>query len=248
MVKNIINAAVALIVLGVAIYVFAPGIWTKIETTGAEKLGWTEDAKRRDPVRYLEHIITKTRNEYGKIDSYIAEYRTAIRRLEKERAKASKKSEAAERLLDELKSEYKKVESGEASWPITFRGGNYNQQQFKTQVGTLLTEKNAQSGVVDKLTRRIDALTKKLDKIRSARVEYASKVSVLEADLAVAKANVGSAELDDLIGKADEILAYVDETATDLETPLRTTDELLESESEGEKSERSEEIDAFLSQ
>lgn len=244
--KNLALTIVAGLVLVLLIYQFAPGIWANVDKTVRDNIGWTEEAKRQDPIRYLEYILNKTRSEYTKIDQYIAEYRTAIRRLEKERAKAQTKADAANGLLNELKTLYKSVQAGDLAWPIEFRGGSYGESQFKTQIGTLLAERDAQTGVVDKLAEKLHRMGKRLDKIRTARVEYTSKLSVLESDLAVAKANVGSAELDELIGKADEILAYVDESSTDFETPLRSAKELLESESNLGDNERQEKINEFL--
>jgi len=245
-VKNLINLLVGGAILALLVYIFAPGLWTKAEKTYQENFAWTEEAKRRDPVRYLEHILEKTRREYAKIDQYIGDYRSSVRRLDKERMKAQNKVDATNGLLGELKLLYEKVKAGEASWPVEFRGGSYNEKQLRTQVGTLLSERDAQSRVLKKLNNKIQQMTKKLDKIRTARAEYESKISTLEGDLVIAKASIGSSELDDLIDKADEILAYVDESSTALETPLRTTEELLDTESDVKDDKKRQQVDAFL--
>ncbi len=246
MFKTLLNMIVGGVVVAVLLYLFAPGLWTKVEKTYHEKAGWTEEAKRADPIRYLEDTIAKTRQAYGKIDQYIREYRLSLSQLDRERKKARDKADKANGLLAELKDLYKKAQAGELQWPVTFRGGQYQESQLREQVRTLLHERDASRQVADKLTRRIDEMVKKLDKIRAARVEYASKISVLESELTMAKANIGSEDLDRLIRNADEVLAYIDDVSDDISTPLRTTDELLEQESETQKQEGDKQVDEFL--
>lgn len=241
--------ALQIIVLGivamVATYLFAPGLWVKAVDKYDEVAGWSEEAKKKDPARYLEYIIKKTGEEYGKIDQYVSDHQVALKKLHHEKDKSQKRVDAATGLLAQLKEIYGEVKEGKASFPVEFRGQSYKESQFKRQIKTLLNEKTAQDAALKRLMANIDKLTNKLDKIREARTEYSSKISVLEAELAVARANVGSADMEKLIEKADDILMYVDNNASEFATPLRTTEELMK-DSEGSGSEMDEKVDAFL--
>jgi chromosome segregation ATPase len=226
-IKLISNLIIIGIVVAAGVYFFAPGLWTEAEKKYRETAGWTEEAKRSQPIRYLTHTLDQTKTEFNKIDGYIGEHQVNIRKLSKDRDQSQTKADAATGLLAEMKEIYKAAKIGEKSWPVDFRGAAYNEQQFNTQLETLWNEKKTYSNVASKLTGQVDKLSKKLGDIRKAKAEYNAKISSMEADLAIARANVGSSDIDDIISKADDVMAFVDATSADFGTPMRTIDELM---------------------
>jgi hypothetical protein len=226
-ISKLVNIVIVALIIGAGVYFFAPGLWTEAEQAYREKAGWTEEAKRAQPVRYLEYTLEQARREHGKIDSYIAEYQSNIRSLTRQRDEAVKTAGFDDVLLNEMKGVYKQVETGATNWPVTFREGAYTEQQFMTQLETLLNEKKTHEVVAKKLTVQIQKLIDKLGEIRKARTEYGARITAMEADLAIARANVGTADINRIIEQADDVMAYVGATADSFSTPIRSTKDLM---------------------
>ena len=79
--KKLINVIISIGIVTGLIYFFAPGIWTKGEKLYKEKVGWTSDARKANPVGFLNYTKENLTKSLSKIEMNINNLEVQANRL-----------------------------------------------------------------------------------------------------------------------------------------------------------------------
>lgn len=212
-----------------AVRTLAPEFWSQAESVYREKTGWSEQAKKKDPVGYMEYVLDQAETELSNMQGYIQDYNHSIAQLIQEKSNSQKIVQVDTTLLQEMKTLYKKIEVGDGSWPVTYRERAYSEAEFRQQIGVLLSEKDSHSRIATNLQQEINHLKGRLNQLKVAKSKYKSKISRIRADIQIARARKGTKAIEAIIAKADQVLASVGSTRSDFGSPLRTAEEMAAS-------------------
>lgn len=221
--KQLIIVAVVAIV-GVLAWQNLPGLRNKITKAANEYGGWTEEARRDDPVGFIQHAQKE-------LQADIVQFEEARDSLDQNKLDAEKQLEAfrdeeqaATELASTMRELYKGAEENNA-WPVTYLGEEYSREKLIEQVDDLLAaEKNARERQAD--------YQKVIDKVELTRVELRTRINDSNVALDKLKAQEAMVKVDKLSKETDELLAQVNELVEGntrvAEDPVRSVDELLQ--------------------
>ena len=201
-----------------------PGLRTSISQAANEYGGWTEEARQKDPVGFIQHAQKALQND-------IAEFEEARQSLDKNKGDAEARLEefrddevAATELANTMRELFKTADA-DGSWPVTYLDREYSRTDLVEQVEELLATK------ANAIERQAD-YQRVIDKVELTRIELRSRISDSKMALDKLAAQEAMVKVDRLSTEADALLAQVNElvegntrVAAD---PVRSVDELLQ--------------------
>ena len=180
-----------------------PGLRDQVTKAANKYGGWTEEARKSNPVGFIEHAIEQLDKDVSGFESsksgLLESKKSSEAKLEEYR---NEEAQAGE-LANAIKEQFKTAEET-SSWPITISGKPYDKSQAITLVNDILmTKKNAGARLADyqKVLSTIDARASDL----SARISE----SKFNKDRLLAQKDL--VKVDNLSAEADELLAKVNE-------------------------------------
>lgn len=229
--KNAISSIVLLIIGLVLVYNFAPGLWSQGERVYREKMGWTPEARRANPVGYLKYSRDTLQSNIDKITGIVQNLELQARSVEKEHKKVVEEQSKYEELLNRARSLYKEAgKEGGSGYPVKFLGSSYKQDQFLKQI-EIIFERNEQA------KKRIDGGKKANDNILKALTEmYERKAKAkgaledIETSIVIAQANAAASEVATTMDHVADVVEDMDVFLGDYESgrmPIADADVLL---------------------
>jgi phage shock protein A len=222
--------AIGVVVLGWLAWSKLPGLRTKVGGKVDEYGGWTEEARREDPVGFLTYAEEKLARD---IEAFRRSRETlAATRTNAEAEQASNEGlmAAADELAELFHAAFQTAETA-ASWPIEVQGASYTRAQLVDQVESILSERATYAKVVGIYGDVIVSADEQ-------RKELRDRIQSSEATLVELRAQRELVRVDKLTAEADELLAQVDalingnrETLVALDEP-RSVEALLAASSE----------------
>lgn len=225
MLKRALGLVVFIGVVGAATYMYAPGVWTKINQLWNEHTGWTAEAQRADPVGFAEYaqgqletdmnVMEKTRRELA------GEVEQVVRRLHEVETLADQ----ADSRAAEFRTAYHQAKL-DGTFPIELSGAAYTEDQVRSQIRLLLTEAEGY--------RRSAVTLQDVKREAENRMEQlAVRISSTETELTALPTKIGLLRVDRLTVEGEELLAQVDtlmsgNTQLIAGNPVRTVRELAE--------------------
>ncbi len=215
-------AFVLLIVVGLLIW-RSPGCRQRVSDIYERHGGWTEEARRVDPVGFIEYAeralradleaLTRTRRDLAAARQAISE------ELEKNRALL----DSAEELAQDFRLAYRAAEA-EGSWPTTVRGAHYTRQELIEQVRLILTQREDYSAIIGQLQETSTLAEAKEEQL-------VSQISLTKAGLATLPSKREIARVNQLTDRTEDLLEQVDDLIGENEqvlssAPVRTVEEL----------------------
>ena len=194
--------AIAVVLLGWLAWTKLPGLRTKVSGKVDEYGGWTEEARRDDPVGFLTYAEEK-------LASDIEAFRKSREALAATRSNAEAEKKKNEGLLtsaDELAAKFRAAfQASEAagSWPVDVQGASYDREALIEQVESILGERATYAKVVGIYG---DVITS----AEEQRKELRDRIQSSEATLVELRAQKELVRVDNLTAEADELLAQVD--------------------------------------
>lgn len=220
--KNIIILAVV-VLGGFLAWQYLPGLRTAVEGKITEYGGWTEEAREKDPVGFVEHAQKKLRENIETFEEVQDDLAENKKKAEDKLEEFSNKESAATEIANQMKELYTSAEATDA-WPVTYNGNEYDRTELVDQVKEVLAEKK---NAVARQTEYADAL----EKIDQRRSEIRDRISASNAKIDQLESQKLTLKTEKLTASSEEMLAQVNElvegTTKIAEDPVRSLDELM---------------------
>jgi hypothetical protein len=220
----LIGIVVAILAIGAVAYFVFPSFRAKADALYEKHGGWSDEARRKDPVGFIKHSIDKLEANIAKFDLIKAEVRGGKATLEKMKQETQAKQTFAENQLAEFKTAFKNAKATNA-WPVAIAGRKYSEAELKSQVELTLSEKATFDGVLGRLEQNVKDFEAKEAEVVNRITESKSKLGWLKTEVEIVKLNKLSAETEKMMDQVNDVLIAND--AVKSEVVVRTTDELM---------------------
>ncbi len=225
-------------ILSIAVFVFVlallgwlawrwlPGLRPHVAGAYEKYGGWTEEARRDDPVGFLEHA----RQELGKDAQAFAESRvelaSAAARAREELARTRELRASADALAEELRAAFRAAEAADA-WPARVAGADYERDELVRQVEVVLRTRATSDEAIGDLEAVLEqAAASELDLIAQIEATRAA-LAAIDAKIALARIDEQAASTRELLERVASTLGANAEVRDVGDTPVRTVEELL---------------------
>jgi hypothetical protein len=220
--SRLIGIAVALIVIGGVAYFAFPGIRAKIDDAYDKHAGWTPEARRKNPVGFIEHSIKQLEDNVAKFTDIRAELRSGIQEMKGIRDKNAANVAFADKELGLFKAAFKEANAGKG-WPVMMAGKNYTEAELKNQVEVFLRQKASYEGAVAQVDNTLKTLETKQSDLDHRIVESRTNLDLLKNQKALVKADQLTADTEKMMAEVNEVLIRNDAMASDIS--VRTIEE-----------------------
>ncbi|MFT5732336.1 MAG: phage shock protein A [Planctomycetota bacterium] len=182
-----------------------PGLRDKVTKTANEYGGWTEEARKGDPVGFIEHAISELEGDITEFK----ETQTALVATKKEnedKLEEYRDEQAdAKTFASAIKEQFKTAEETQG-WPITLAGKKYQRTDAITLVNSLLATDRDAGALMAKYEQVITMIDAKSIELRSRIDQSEFNVKELAAQKQLVKADSLSAEADSLLAKVNDLV------------------------------------------
>jgi hypothetical protein len=238
-----VGLVLVVVILGVVAYFAFPGFKAEVNKRVDKAAGWTEEARRQDPVGFIEFSERKLQENIDKFESARATLVTARSKLEDIKRENQQKLAFAEKQAGEFKLAYQKTSAGQ-SWPVQVAGRAYSEGDLKSQVGMILKEKTGFESIVKQVEAALAKSETKHSDLVTRISESKGKLGLLGAQKAIVKVSKLTADTERLMADVQDVL--IQNEALEAKTTVRTVDELMKDAMESTPSQASPAVDAFL--
>jgi phage shock protein A len=182
-----------------------PGLRDQVTKAANKYGGWTEEARKSDPVGYIDYAIKQLDGSVAEFneskDGLMAAKKTSEAKLEEARDTQAKATEFA----GAVREQYKIAEETDG-WPISVNGATYKKSEAVALVNNLLREKTEKGALMVQyqgILTQIEASSADL----SARIADSkfSKEKLIAQKEFVKVGNL-SAEADELLAKVNDLV------------------------------------------
>ena len=208
-------------------YALSPAVRGVVQTQGREWLGWTEDARRADPVGFTTHVERKLRAESSMLHKSRQELAENSHQLSSKIKEQSGLRDRARKMADEFRGAYQTARASGA-FPVMIRNGSYSEEQVIAQVSMLLAESSGLDRSLARLQQIQDQANKRLQEIVVRQTATDSQIAAIGAQRELLRARELSSVGEELIAQVDELFDLNRRVLT--ENPVRSLAELLASE------------------
>ncbi|MCB9915331.1 MAG: hypothetical protein H6828_09300 [Planctomycetes bacterium] len=221
--------AVAVLLVGWLAWTRLPGLRTQVSTKLDEVGGWTEEARRADPVGFLTFAEEKLQRD-------LETFRTSREALAETKTSAEAEGQRNAGLLrvaDELAAEFRAAfQAAEASgaWPTSLRGASYTREQLVEQVDSVLRERVTYARVTDIYAEVVASADEQRKKLRDRIQSTEAALVELKAKKELVRVDALTAETDALLGQVEALLTGNQSALGALDEP-RSVEELLKASS-----------------
>jgi hypothetical protein len=221
--SRLIGIVVAIAVLVGAAYFIFPGFRAKANELYDKHAGWNEEARRKDPVGFIDYSIGKLEANLTKFGEIRTELRSALEEIQGIRQKNAAYVAFAEKELGIIKAAYKEAVGGKG-WPVTLAGKSYNtESDLKQQVEVFLKQKASYESSVAQLDGTIKNLEAKQSDIVVRITETKSNLDLLKNQRAIVKADTLTAETEKMMASVNEVIRLNEDAAAGIS--VRTIEE-----------------------
>ncbi len=240
---NKLGWVVGIFVLGIVAYFVFPGLKAKVDKAYDKHLGWNAEARRKDPVGFMEYSISRLGENITKFEEARGNLRVAQAKLEDMKRDNSGKLAFAEKQLVEFKAAYKTATGGKG-WPVALAGRNYTEGELKNQVTLFLSQKGSFEKAVKQIDDAMGTADKKQLELVNRISESKSKLSILETQKELVKVGQVTAESEKILSEVNDVLIANEAMAE--KASVRTVEEMMKDAGESGSSVENPDTEAFL--
>lgn len=237
--------AIAAVVVGWLAWTQLPGLRTKVSGKVDEYGGWTEEARREDPVGFLTYAEEKLAKDIEAFRQSRETLAEAKANAEAERARNEGLLDAADELAGGFREAYRTAETA-GSWPVEVQGAGYTRAALIEQVESILGERATYAKVIDIYANVIVSADEQRKELRDRIQSSEATLVELRAQKELVRVNKLTAEADELLAQVDALIDGNRETLVALDEPRSVAALLAASRDESEPASASSALD-FLS-
>ena len=220
---------IAAVVAGVAILAWRklPGLRTSIAGAVDEYGGWTEEARRDDPVGFIEYAQEKLAEDVGSFQESRVQLAEVRRNGEAEMARNQELLDLADELAARFRSSFQAAEAS-GTWPVEVKGASYTRDTLIEQVESILGEKASYAEVAGIYADVVQAADEQDAELESRIQSTEASLVKLKAQKELVRVQKLSAEADELMAKVQELLGENHRARSALDAgPVRSVEDLL---------------------
>ncbi len=221
-----------------------PGLRHRVNQGIEGVVGWTEEARRNDPVGFIEYAQERLGEDAQAFDASLVELADARLQAEQELERNQQLQGTATGFAEEYRATWTAAEGG-GGWPVEVHGQSYDQAQLVEQVKLILLQKNNYEEVIGELQSVLEMATARQEQLRARINSTRATLVRLESQKAVARVDEITGRADELLDQVDELLGSNRNALEELRSPVRTIEEILQAEASPEATGAGDEIDAM---
>lgn len=202
---------------------FLPGLRHRALDAYKKYGGWTPEARRADPVGFLEYAEKKLEGDLAALEDSRRTLGAASSKLAAERGKTEGLLSTADTLAGKFRTAYRAAKAGGA-WPVEVSGANYSEHQLVDQVKLILSQKANYQKIIGELDAAAKAVKAKGEQLVTQVNTTKATLAILPAKKEIARVNKLTADIGELLGQVDDLLG-ANEKALEA-SPVRTVEEL----------------------
>ena len=216
---------ILVVVCGALLWQFAPGCRQRAVDVYEKYGGWTEEARRADPVGFIEYAERKLQGDLADMQQTTRDLAAARERLGQAAEQTRASLEAASGLAEAFRNAYRQAEA-DSAYPVRMEGRQYEREQLVEQVRLILQQRSGNQQAIGQLEETATAAGEKEAALLAqiTRIKAALQMLPAQREIARARELTGEtektwSEVNDLIGRNETLLTG---------SPVRTVDELLQ--------------------
>jgi len=217
--------AIGVVVVGWLAWTKLPGLRTKVSGKVDEYGGWTEEARRDDPVGFLTYAEEKLAKDIEAFRQSRETLAAAKANAEAERARNEGLLDAADELAGGFREAYRAAEAA-GTWPVEVQGASYARDALIEQVESILGERASYAKVVDIYANVIVSADEQRKELRDRIQSSEATLVELRAQKELVRVNKLTAEADELLAQVEALIDGNRETLVALDEP-RSVEALL---------------------
>lgn len=225
--------AIAAVVVGWLAWTQLPGLRTKVSGKVDEYGGWTEEARRDDPVGFLTYAEEKLGKDIESFRESRGTLAEAKANAEAERARNTGLLEAADELAGGFREAYRAADAA-GSWPVEVQGASYSREALIEQVESILGERASYAKVIGIYANVIVSADEQRKELRDRIQSSEATLVELRAQKELVRVNKLTAEADELLAQVNALIDGNRETLVALDEPRSVEALLAASREEGE--------------
>ena len=221
--RNLIGFALA-IVIGFVLWHQLPGLRTRIQGTFDKAATWSEEARQKDPLGFIDYAEGRLQKHLASLKSGRSNIRSGVERIAAETERNQSLLAKAEELGSVFRTAFVAAENSK-NFPVAVAGSPYSRPELIEQVRLVLLQRgNYDSAITGLAAAKVAAQNADIKLLRQLTVTQAA-LAALPAKKEIVRVNQLAGEVQTLLAQID---ALIDENETVLEgTPVRTVEELL---------------------
>ena len=241
--RTVVILAIAVVII-VVVWRSSPGCRQQAMDAYRKYGGWTEEARKADPVGFIEYAEKKLNEDLASFAEANRSLAGARQTIEDERTRTQDLLEEARQLGAEFRTAYQEAEAA-SSYPVTVRGRSYSRDDLIAQVRLILVQKDN----YEDIAAALDSAAQDVDE---RAPQLVVQINSTKAALSTLPSRKEIARINKLTGSTEELLAQVNEVIGEnehllAESPVRTVEELVQAREEpAEAADASVDVLAFL--
>lgn len=240
--NRLVSLLVVVVLAGAGAYFLFPGLRTKVNDTVKGWKAWDDEARRKDPVGFIDHARKTLEENVSKFEEARTSLRAASMKLEDMQKEQQGKHAFAEKSLDAFKAAYKEA-SGGKGWPATVAGRAYKEGELKSQVNVLLSQRDGYAKSLAQIKAALDRAEKSGNEILDRITMSKTQLDVLGTQRELVKVGQLTAETEKMMSQVQDVLRANEALA---EKPtVRTVEEMMKDAGEAPGA-ANPNVDAFL--
>lgn len=229
------NAFWALAAGGLALWAvmetdLAPGLRAKVNEQYREHVGWTAEARRNDPVGFLEHSHERLEDDAAQMEGILSDLSANQARVEKEIDQVQAKRQGLDALLQEGRELLNAAKRNDR-WPVAFAGAEYDRDQLRDQLRILFRRAQGLKRQARSLGESEQKLTELIANLHEKQAEVRDVLSQVETSVVIARAQTVTADVMDTVGTAANVMTEVGgllQRYRDKGNTVRSAEELID--------------------
>ncbi len=222
-ISKLVVAIVVVIVVGVLAWRFMPGLRQKAVDVYRQHGGWTEEARRADPVGFIEYAERELKGDLADLKATRTRLSEARDDLAAELQKHRSLLEKAEELAATFREAYRRAEAG-GGYPVSVSGQDYAKGELIEQVRLILLQRRNYSEIIDDMVAAAEKAASKQQQLVTQVTATKAALSALPAKKEIARVNELTGRTRQLFQQANEAISQNQEVLA--ESPVRTVEEL----------------------
>jgi len=223
-IRAVLVVLVVLVIAGLVLWRFFPGLRQRGIDAYRQYGGWTEEARRADPVGFIEYAETRLAQD-------LTTLKQTRRRLAEARETIADETERYRELrakAEELAQSFRAAYRGAAAdgYPVEVAGAEYTRAELLEQVRLILVQRANYEQILSELRTADAAAAEKAQQLLTQISNSQASLAMLPAKREIARVNQLSGATEELMAQVNALLA---ENVTVLEeSPVRTVEQLLD--------------------
>jgi 16S rRNA G966 N2-methylase RsmD len=228
--KGILGLVIVVAVLGAIAWFYSPALRSKASEMYVERVGWTDEARRSDPVGYFDYAIERLKEDAKKLEDVRGKLNEAQARLEQVRLENREKIQQVGLQAEGLKAKYLEAKE-KSAFPIVYVDRPYYEQDVMDQIKIWLGQRKAYETIVAQAEKALEAQKNKRQEMVMRITDTNAKIPMLQSQKTIVQMDKLTAETEAMMANVNDVLVMNE--AQLQKNPVRTIEEIMADSAKG---------------